>query len=101
MHCLAFAVNYPAVCADCFVGGFACGCRSCEEGRLEPASILICALKVEVNWEVEASFFNNCLMCYAAVEPNVKNIALFDKFSAAALTLCACGDKLGSILDIP
>ena len=102
VHYLALAVNYPAVGADRLVRSLACGRNRGEQGALEPASVLVAALEVEVSRPGKlGTLLEYCRMRTAGIEPYVEDVHFLAELTAAALALYISRDKLGRILGVP
>ena len=102
VHYLALAVNYPAVGADCLIGCFSGGSYGGQQRTLEPASVLVAALKVEVSRPAKLrTLLQNRSVGAAGIEPNIENIHFLAELIAAAFALNVGGYELGRILAVP
>src|ERR1700722_8207869 len=99
----ALLVKGPAGGGDHLVGGYAAGCDGGEERRVEPASVLVAALGVEVGGEVKLGFeVEDGVPACAGFEPDVEDVHLFAKFFVAAGEAgSAFGNKRGGFVNVP
>ncbi len=87
-HFFAFSVNCPAVCNDFLERCTAAACNRCKQGRLEPASVLIRTLKINICRHLKIiPVFAYCGMGWTRIKPYIHNIGFFIK----ALCFAAVG----------
>ena len=77
-HLATFAVYYITVSQNGFVGSFASNSNSGQQGRLEPATMLVTAFQVHIgNLTQFRALHNNGLVSGTTVEPYVHDVSFF------------------------
>ena len=103
-HLLALSVDDPAVSKDILIGSALSLCgNSRKERGLEPASVLVCALEVEVCGPVVIVVsVKYDKVCGTAVEPAVQSIYFLGEVCSSAVgALEAFGNDLLCLMQIP
>ncbi len=98
----ALLVEGPAGGGDHLVRGLAADGYGGEQGRVEPAAVLVSALGVEVGGEVEFGLeVEDGVPACAGLEPDVEDVHLLAELFVAAGAGCAFGQEGGCVVDVP